>query len=187
MRGEIVEKSYFIAYSSRNGIVVNPGFAYNTFSNNYIYNFILYSTASSNIIINNILDYAVYSEANVFRNNILITGNINGSNNLFYNNIGNSTQFGTENDNQSNVDMATVFVGYPDQDTCSTDGRWQLAPGSPAIGTGQDGVDCGMFGGTNPYVLSGLPNIPAIYFFSAPDSSGGAQILPVQIQGKVHK
>ena len=33
-------------------------------------------------------------------------------------------------------------------------------------GAGVSGTDCGIFGGTIPYVLSGLPDIPAIYYFT---------------------
>ena len=76
--------------------------------------------------------------------------------------------------------MSTVFVG-----TGSTDGQWKLIAGSTAIGAGVNGEDCGMFGGSNSYVLSGLPAIPAIYFFTAP-AEGGNQ-LPVKIKVKSNK
>jgi len=74
------------------------------------------------------------------------------------NNIAASESIGTENGNQTNVDMSTVFM-Y----TGSSDGQYKLKPGSPAIGTGYEGVDCGIYGGSQPYVLSGLPTLPAIW------------------------
>lgn len=115
----------------------------------------------------------------VLRNNILREGTISGQGNTFQNNIGNSTQFGTSDGNKSNITMSSVFAG-----TGSTDGQWQLKLGSPAIGAGINGTDCGMFGGTTPYVLSGLPSIPRIYFFSAPISASGSTGLSVKIKAK---
>ena len=97
------------------------------------------------------------------------------------NNISSGTVFGTSNGNQSNVDMSTVFVG-PEGN--STDGQWQLKPGSPAIGAGTDGNDIGMFGGPSPYVLSGIPGIPHIYFFSSPANGSGSSGLQVHIKAK---
>lgn len=93
-----------------------------------------------------------------FINNIMLTGSFTKVNVTYMNNIGDSNQFGVENGNQANVNMTNVFLG-----TGSTDGQWQLKPGSPAIGAGVGGIDCGMFGGDFPYVLSGIPAIPAIY------------------------
>jgi hypothetical protein len=70
--------------------------------------------------------------------------------------------------------------------TGSNDGIFQLKAGSPAIGAGVGGVDMGLFGGSDPYVLSGLPAIPAIWFISAPSSGSGASGLQVQIKAKSH-
>ncbi len=59
--------------------------------------------------------------------------------------------------------MANVFVDFNSTLGYSTDGKWQLKTGSPAIGAGVSGVNCGVFGGVTPYVLSGVPNLPHIY------------------------
>jgi hypothetical protein len=73
-------------------------------------------------------------------------------------------QAGTNaNGNQYNVVMANVFVDFNGNLRYSTDGKWKLKAGSPAIGAGVSGVDCGVFGGTTPYILSGLPAVPHIY------------------------
>ena len=53
--------------------------------------------------------------------------------------------------------MATVFVDYSGTLGKSDDAKWKLKAGSPAIGAGVSGVDCGVFGGVTPYVLSGVP------------------------------
>ena len=70
------------------------------------------------------------------------------------------------NGNQLNVNMNDVFVCYTNCAAFSADGRYQLKALSPAIGAGSNGEDCGMFGGTDPYVLSGMPPVPAIYYFN---------------------
>jgi hypothetical protein len=74
------------------------------------------------------------------------------------NNFGACNQVGNSNGNQSGINMATVFL-Y----SGSSDGQFRLLPDSPCIGAGYDGVDCGVFGGPQPYVLSGLPTVPAIW------------------------
>jgi len=58
-----------------------------------------------------------------------------------------------EYNNQFNVDMSTVFVS--DQ---QADAVYLLASGSPAIGAGIDGIDCGMFGGNTLYSIGGIPH-----------------------------
>ena len=73
--------------------------------------------------------------------------------------------------NQSNVAISSVFVGYPTQGAYSNDGRYKLAPGSPAIGAGEGGIDCGIFGNLNPYRLSGIPPIPSFYKITAPSNT----------------
>jgi hypothetical protein len=50
------------------------------------------------------------------------------------------------------------------------DSNAELKPGSPAIGKGLHGVDCGAFGGGVPYILAGMPPVPSIYSLTAPSS-----------------
>ncbi len=139
------------------------------------------SSSSSVIIKNNIIKGNLVAYNSNIQNNIMREGTFTGANNIILNNIDNSTQFGSSNGNQSNVNIPNLFIG-----TGSTDGQWQLKQGSLAIGAGVDGIDCGMFGGVTPYVLSGLPSIPAIYFFDAPTSGSNAKGLPIHIKVKSH-
>ncbi|RMH71727.1 MAG: hypothetical protein D6675_06025 [Gemmatimonadetes bacterium] len=114
-----------------------------------------------------------------FRHNILRDGEFWASNCIVTHNIGNSTQFGSDDGNQSNVDMNTVFINAG-----STDGRWQLAEGSPALDAGENGVDIGMFGGSTPYVLSGITPMPSVYFFDAPPIVGPQTDLNIRVKIK---
>ena len=141
----------------------------------------LYLTSGFSGIIENNVIYGrntVYNSQ--FNNNILTDGTFSTSNTTYYNNICNSDQFGTEYGNQSNVNMLNVFIGEG-----STDGQWQLKEGSPAIGAGVGGIDCGMFGGDFPYVLSGIPAIPSVYEFSH-DIDYENQQIEVEISVKSH-
>jgi len=155
----------------------------NFFENTHPWRVISSQGSSSLEVQNNILNGYIEVYNTLFYNNILRTVTYIGAGNDVRNNICFGNPFGTTaNGNQANVDMTTVFVG-----TGSTDGKWQLAPGSPAIGAGVNGEDCGMFGGDDSYVLSGLPNIPAIYFFDAPISGSNIDGLPVHVKIKSHK
>lgn len=156
-------------------------------SNNYLNsegesNYSIWAKSSSSVEVwNNVLAGNVEIHNSHFHNNIMMTGTFTGTNSPadINHNIGDANQFGTANGNQENVSMNTVFLL-----SGSTDGQWQLKSGSPAIGAGLSGEDCGMFGGTTPYILSGLPAIPTIYFFVAPGSASGSQGLQVQIKAK---
>ncbi|MBX2934230.1 MAG: hypothetical protein KF825_08285 [Ferruginibacter sp.] len=95
--------------------------------------------------------------------------NCNIKNNLFQQN---QTLPPSAVNNQINVDISTVYVGGT---TGSIDSRMMLKAGSPAIAAGVTvgavtTPDCGAFGATDPYKLSGIPAIPTIYSLTAPTS-----------------
>jgi hypothetical protein len=97
-----------------------------------------------------------------------ITGQTNS---VFTNNLFNGSVSVTGTNNIYNVNENSLFVGWPTQGSYSLDSRWQLQASSPAKGAGINGVDCGIFGGTNPYRLSGIPPIPTIYSISSPQGN----------------
>jgi hypothetical protein len=59
------------------------------------------------------------------------------------------------------------------------DATYQLAVSSPAKGIGTGGTDAGAFGGSAPYVLSGLPPYPIITNFTT--SGVGNTSMPLQV------
>jgi hypothetical protein len=155
--------------------------------NNYIKNITL-PVKCSGVIANNIITHHSNSTYNfTIKNNICTqTDNspyFNGDFNMITNNIC-SSQAGLPagNSNQTEVPMSNVFVGLTGH---TTDSQYQLKEDSPAIGKGLSGEDCGMFGGSTPYHLSGLPDIPSIYKLSAPSFSNG-NTLPVTISVKTN-
>ncbi len=111
----------------------------------------------------------------ILKNNIFLGYHGADANCIYQNNVFN-TDYGAAPAGNGNIGVtgtvmeSNVFVGYITQGTYSYDARYVLKPGSPAIGAGVGGVDCGMFGGINPYKLSGMPRIPAIYKLTAPST-----------------
>jgi len=159
-------------------------------SHNYI-NSIILPLNFSGVFSNNILDATTSLYNFNLASNIWISGSVSGSsftNCTFSNNIDaralvNSNAFGTTNGNQANVDKTTLFVGTTGN---STDGQWKLKAGSPAIGAGFGGIDCGMFGGLDPYALSGIvaADYPTITSFTTSGTGNSTTPLTVKISTK---
>lgn len=156
-------------------------------SNNFISsNFFYLGHVSSGTCSNNTLIYGptiTGVNSNFTLSNFVIQNNIfaynpdasfpyRHVNSTFKNNICSAAPLGYNNTSSTgnvfNVNMTTVFEG-----TGSSDGKYKLKTNSPAIGAGVGGVDCGAFGGSTPYMLSGQPNIPSIYYLSVPANSNG--------------
>jgi hypothetical protein len=135
--------------------------------NNYIVN-LNGSPIGNSIIRNNLITGSLNIYNSDVRNNIISGTNVHVySSPDPHNNVCAGSPFGTTNGNQANVNMNDVFVCWSTCNTYSPDGRFQLKPGSVAAGAGYGGGDCGMFDGNYPYVLSGIPPVPAIYYLNA--------------------
>jgi hypothetical protein len=144
------------------------------------------STIINNVITNNV-NSTNEVENSVIENNIFISSTSSDhadifnieNDNIVNNNIFASPEPGNPGTvNQFDVDPSTLFIG-PDGN--SKDGQWQLSDSSPAKGAGTNGDDIGMYGGANPYQLSGLPDIPRITAFTAPATGSSNTGLPVSI------
>ncbi|CAN5780597.1 hypothetical protein BH11BAC4_BH11BAC4_23400 [soil metagenome] len=66
----------------------------------------------------------------------------------------------------------------------SSDGYYQLAVASEAIGAGKDAVNCGAFAGDYPYKLSGIAPVPNIYVLTVAPISAGASTISVTVTAK---
>ncbi len=102
--------------------------------------------------------------------------------NTIFNNILNQPNPGSYSgtNDQYDVNMATVFaVGTGDIDK-----NYIITAGSVAETGAQDGGECGMFGGSFKYVLSGLPPIPHIYKLDADPAGNNSDPLTVKISVK---
>lgn len=194
----IIEQNYIVNTTTDNWCVATASGVHVIIKNNLMWTHIhnsIYSIFGNDTVElqnNTILagppdGYASISIYNsIIKNNIFCnvfvtppgTGNYS-YNNFFCENSGILGSSATDVGSQFGVAVSSLWIG-----TGSTDGRFLLKPGSPAIGAGVDGVDCGMFGGDDPYVLSGIPAIPTITYFSAPFSGSSATGLPVHMKGK---
>jgi hypothetical protein len=139
------------------------------------------NSPSGLLVLNNVIWGDISTYYTEHTNNILVSGTYSpGYNSGTYNNIGSGTQYPTYGNNKQNVNMTTVFENV----TKYIDNGYILKAGSPAIGAGTNGVDCGAFGGGAPYVLSGLAPIPAIYEVTI--QPYGTTVIPVNIKAKSH-
>jgi len=106
--------------------------------------------------------YGIWSFNNSIANDIIIAGT--GIN--YQNCIGTNNLFPSGNGNLQNQTWANIFTL-----TGSTDAQYTLKAGSPAIGAGIGGTNCGIFGGTTPYKLGGIPSVPTIYALTSPQGN----------------
>ncbi len=172
--------SNIFIFQNYNLAVFTSGNPSNIFiANNYLRAFSV--TGTSSVVKNNIFSIGFSCTGLALSNNIIVgTGAITLTNCTLSNNIDASgltnARFGTSNGNQGNLTVANVFVGATGN---STDGQWKLKAGSPAIGAGINGEDCGVYDGETPYVLSGLPGIPA--FTKMINSSVGSNTNPIKV------
>ena len=134
-----------------NNIIIN-----NYYSNDYYGSGINILYPSTVIVSNNIVSgrstaLSLNSSSTLtIKNNIVLAGGIGGLTSPF-NNIGNSTQFPAIDGNIQNVDINLLFVDKANND-------FHLKAGSPAIGAGYGGTDCGVYGGELGFVDKGVPN-----------------------------
>jgi len=154
-------------------------------SYNYFYQIASAASSGSLVITNNIfLSNISVSNSNIQNNIIAYSyGGIadNPGNNISYNLL--AIAGTNSNHNQYSVDMNTVFIDFNGTHS-SPDGKWQLAEGSPAKGAGSGGVDCGIFGGSTPYVLSGIPALPHIYEADIPATANTGSSFKISIKVK---
>jgi hypothetical protein len=104
-------------------------------------------------------------------NNIFSSSSLTFTNSLVKYNVSNQNNLPDPvvNNNKVNQNAALFFVGG-----ASADAQYQLGATSPALAAGEpiNGVtpDAGAFGTADPYRLSGIPPIPAIYSLTVPAS-----------------
>ena len=120
------------------------------------------------------------------RNSVFLDGGQGtGTNNSYLYNVFTSSSTGFGPTNTTGVSSSSIFVGIPSSNGYSFDGRYQLQPGSPAAGAGEGGVDCGVFAGSLPYKLSGIPDIPLIYELNVPqNATGGSMDVNIKVRAE---
>ncbi|MBK9255359.1 MAG: hypothetical protein IPM42_07725 [Saprospiraceae bacterium] len=173
--------------NNNNTLLIRNNIFVNTNNNNGGWFDIVISANSNSIIENNVFRWTIQVQNSIVRNNIFLSNSTNpiqniGSGNSFLNNILVMNQIGLGNTNIINVPEATICEGHPTQGARSFDDRFMLKSGSPAIGAGVGGIDCGAFAGPTPYKLSGIPLVPLIYQVNAPTTGNAATGINVNVK-----
>ncbi len=176
---------YFLSSNVYNNIITGRVLLTNSSGCHNVYNNVIYFTMA----------YTYYGlsavNASVF-NNILIRETAayktycvdftSSTNSSFDRNIMSQPVNATFPDNLYDAVKENIFTG-----SGGTEQKWQLKAGSPAIGYGFNGDDCGVYGGPMPYVLAGLPwLLPRIFKANIP-SSGNGNVIPVHITAKTQE
>ena len=130
-----------------------------------------------------------YLQNSTIVNNIFLTAgtaigetlNSTIQNNVFVS----ASQTGADATNVFGATASSLFVGLAGN---TTDTQWKLKAGSPAIGAGVGGTDCGMYEGNNPpYKISGIfTGQPTINNFTTPGTMPANGTLNVKVSAKVN-
>jgi hypothetical protein len=145
-------------YSYNNTFLLDNGLAHSGLIQNCIFSF--YNATGS------YMSLYLTSGTWAINNSISNSSAFQGTGITYQNNIGTADQFPAGSGNQQNKTWANIFTL-----TGSQDGQYALKTGSPAIAAGISGTNCGIFGGTTPYRLSGIPSVPTIYAITSPQGS----------------
>jgi len=176
-----------------NNIIIGSVLLTGSTANHNIYNNVIYFNSTTTT-------YAIAARNSSVLNNIIIRepfnldpainraeycidfSSTNNSNSSFARNVMSQSSYANFPNNIWNSDKESNFVLAG-----SSDEKWKLKAGSPALGYGSNGDDCGAFGGAVYYVLSGLPwLVPRIFEAEIP-ASGSGNMIPVHIKAKTQE
>lgn len=163
---------------SNNVIIGNTG----TSRDIYLLQGIYQSSVTNNIVINQ-TTYSEYikekDETFYYRNNT-IQFDKSQSNTITYNVLGTEETYKNiefPNNIYSGAKVEDIFVMAGNEEE-----QYMLKEGSVAKGAGNDGTDCGAYGGLRPYVKGGYPQfIPVIYDVDIPTNPTDGK-LPVKFK-----
>jgi hypothetical protein len=167
-----------------NNIILN---AINITTNN-TYNRTFNTFENNTLVANN---GGVTLSANSFRNNVMIFGTTTPTLVLdvpavrITNNLLDSDKLGTTNNNKiySSTGDGPLFAGNLADNTFDPDNEYRIT--NERFKTmGTDGKEPGAFGGSAPYVLSGMPPVPAIYELTTTGAGSQTNGLPITIKAK---
>ena len=169
-RGVAVRNSIVLGqiYSIKNGVIKNCvvisdcGNSTHTYDSRYVLYAITNTSITNNVIINTNTQSTVDGNTTKFYNHQTIYNVSETDANSINNNI-----LSNDAEHTFAIYKTNQFIGAKIEDVFdwegSLDERFRLKEDSPALGAGANGVDCGVYGGAYPYVVSGLPKfIPYI-------------------------
>jgi len=152
-----------------------PGGSSTVFTNNTIICGIPSSNFGNSTLINNFIINTDLTGTISFANNVhgVNINNITNASNLFAPNSGNYQQ--------AKIDSIFAYSGFGYH---SFDQSWQVKDTSFAKTFATDGKEAGAYGGNDPYVLSGIPNLPNIYDINITADANKRGNILVHIKGK---
>lgn len=148
-------------------------------SNNIVTGVVSFNQATTANITNNVVGGDIIAYHSIIKNNISGYLNLRDGTNYEYNLVSHGAPTGVGN--VGNVTWNDLFVS----EDSSTDGEYLLSESSVAKGAGEDNTDCGVFGGNDPYILSGYPPFPVIYNAIIPTT--GTSDLLIKIEARSQK
>lgn len=110
------------------------------------------STIRNNIVLNT---YSGYDNNDIPYNAYVIDFNTDNNNTITNNVFSTPAEYANKNYSSNYYVGATIESVFVNEGT--EDARYMLRDDSPAKGVASHGGDCGAFGGSTPYVLSGIP------------------------------
>jgi hypothetical protein len=147
-----------------NNVIIGWARTYYDEGNIYLLENVTNSSITNNIIINTNTRYSVGEDQRpyYYKNNTIKNTAVEDNNTISNNVLSTEAQHAFANYPNNK------FIGATAADiftlTGAADAMYKLKEGSPAIGYGTNGYDCGAFSGPYPYVLSGRPRfLPYIY------------------------
>lgn len=148
-------------------------------ANNIATGTISFNNSTTATITNNVVGSHINASNSVIKNNI--SGYLNARDGSVYqfNIVNHDAPAGTGN--VGNVVWDDLFI----TEEAGTDGAYVLSETSVAKGAGESTVDCGPFGGNDPYILSGLPPLPFITNVEIP--AAAIESLLIKINARSQK
>lgn len=177
----VIANCFLVGNISKSSVSMNNSLV----SNNIILGSVQ-TSGNDNIIKNNII-FGGADYTSIYFNNIIYqngTPELSFSSNVnVYNNVCVGCTGSPANNNFFTTAANTIFViSEPRTFDDLEDDNFVLHVSSPAKAKGVGGIDCGVFAGTKPYVLSGIPPFPMITAFNQGAPSGGN--IPITISIK---
>lgn len=148
-------------------------------TNNIAIGSIGFNSKTTATITNNLTGGDIVALNSVIKNNISGYLSEREGSTYQYNIVSHEAPAGIEN--SGNVVWDDLFV----TEETSKDGAYVLSESSVAKGAGESDVDCGPFGGNDPYILSGLPPVPFIYNVEIP--AAATESLMILINARSQK
>lgn len=182
--GQITDYNYYTSAVIKNNIVTSRIYTSNR-ANLLIYNNTFYGpTTSTKIeVYNSSLKNNIVINTQSAANYDCIDTDPSRNNNIEYNVCNKPPYDQPELENNIwDADPALVFTLDGNNET-----MLYLLEGSPAIGYGENGQDCGAYGDLTPYILSGMPPVPHIFHANVPVSATTTGGLPVNVKIKSQK